>query len=124
MRFCLSTLKLWFYFSTSRHSSSLPDANFQKCILLKKKDAYGKYLSYATPRGYVDSRPPTEDVTKVYSSTENYNLRKTKKWLKPCRRYANTTIQVIANFHSRKMDVKSFIQLGMASIKNPNSLYY
>ena len=33
---CLSTLKLWFYFSTSTHSSSLPWADFQKCILYKK----------------------------------------------------------------------------------------
>ena len=29
--------------------------NSQKCILEEKKDAYGKYLSYATQGGYVAS---------------------------------------------------------------------
>ena len=31
-RLCLSTLKLWFYFSTSTHSSSLPGAHIKICI--------------------------------------------------------------------------------------------
>ena len=35
LRFCCSTLKLWFYFSTFTHSSSLPEANCQKHILKK-----------------------------------------------------------------------------------------
>ena len=33
----LSTLKFWFYFSTSIYSSSLLGANFQKCIFIKQK---------------------------------------------------------------------------------------
>ena len=32
LRMLLSTLKLWFYFLNSTHSSPLPKDNFQKCI--------------------------------------------------------------------------------------------
>ena len=42
----LSTLKFWFYFPTSTPPSHSPRTDLQNVFY--EKDAYGKYLSYAT----------------------------------------------------------------------------